>query len=64
MRVAPPGGGLGIRVHRPICLANEPRLIYGIYELQTLVSALIFTYELVGGVSLVNRRFLIRLAFF
>lgn len=29
---------LEFRVHRPICLANESLLIYGIYELQTLVS--------------------------
>lgn len=35
---------LEIRVHRPICLANESLLIYGIYELQTLVSVLIYLH--------------------
>lgn len=35
---------LEIRVHRPICLANESLLIYGIYELQTLVSLLVHLY--------------------
>lgn len=52
---------LEIRVHRPICLANESLLIYGIYELQTLVSLLVHLYaeaiRMFSGLYLNNEDF-------